>query len=273
MMKRFRILTVLLALSLLTATIGCAPSEAAPEQESGDSVEAKGGYATPEKAAEAFMEALVQEDLEAAFAACAIDEAASQFNLDDYTSWVQIYYPGMDNFYNEPDNGVMTDLNRSAIKGNIARDIKVFYHWVASDAETRIFLRGVSTPLSEAPENQALYERIKARLAEKPWKTLEVVKTFDTLTLPSAVNYQSMLQEQLFKSAKPLGADAITEVGVIFSLEGEHYVTAVRVLRYGNDWKAQSLYSSVLDIAPRQIVRTLEEVPSDEDEEALRKYI
>jgi hypothetical protein len=186
-------------------------------------------FATPEAAIQHFAESIAKNDVVAALQAFAINQQAAAFDFTAMSERLGVIQPIQT--LSPTEYPMYVDLNRLALISRYGGQLKFFvYSFYATEPLDE------TTPIQDEPEKiSAFIESVNPEQLTglKIDKVIRMIATSDKLL--------EVWQQQ----AKPVGADEVTELVVLYELDGSYYLGGARLLRYGESWKLDGL-SSVL---------------------------
>ncbi|MBN1500232.1 MAG: hypothetical protein JW982_08755 [Spirochaetes bacterium] len=194
-------------------------------------------FATPEAAIKYFIAGIAKNDLNYALQACAIKEAADNFSFKKFTERLNalIFWSSMA----PSEYPFYADINRADRISFISRQIKFFCFSMLS-AEKDYSLT-VPEP-SEERINDFIRSSDPSKLAD-----LRIIK----ITVPYPDLIESERNQRNWKlQAAIYGAETKTERIVLYELNGKFFTGGISLLKYGSNWKIESLSSSLANTSP-----------------------
>jgi hypothetical protein len=186
-------------------------------------------FATPEAALQHFAESIAKNDVRAALQAFAINQQAAAFDFTAMSERLGVIHPIQT--LSPAEYPMYIDLNRLALISRYGGQLKFFvYSFYATE------------PLGETTRIQDEPERISAFIESVNPEQLANLKINTVIRI--IANSEKLLdigQQQ----AKPVGADEVTELVVLYELDGGYYLGGARLLRYGESWKLDGLSSAL----------------------------
>lgn len=238
MKKKFlRCIAILLCLGLLA---GCSAKGSNKELESWNIQEKS--FGSPEKAIEYYVGKIAENDFKGALEACA---TSSYVNGLDFAAQVSraksiILYsdaPSKSQFYKE--------INYAKRISDLASWTKMMVFSLVLPEQYHDLLEGLPLKI-ESLDQEKMDDLIKDFDPQKA-KNLKI----KLMTTPHSERmYSEKGIENSQKQAKVVGADEVTERVVLYELDGVYYYGGFRVLRYGKDWKIESLVSMYAGTSP-----------------------
>lgn len=213
--------------ALLNTVSASSPPGTAATQESA-------GYATPEDAVFAYMEALRRADLGAMASAFAIETYAANYDFAAYVELIRAYSPNAPIKFpaSDPFNvAVNIESRRAHVVGGI------HYQYLTLCCPDIDPVEVVALPDDAAVTN--FVDDLSASANSDVLSSIDSF-TFVPLEAVSADTYEVYTsgrnEENIARRAAVLGADEMTDLAVRFpSLDGEVYAL-LSVVRYGDDW-------------------------------------
>lgn len=176
-------------------------------------------YDTPEKAIQSFINAVKSNDYDAAISICPAKKIAEGY---DYAAYVEKKSMPSGLLIVPSNNEYNTKANADIFKGHFATRVVVF---------TNTFFILNATDFNEAVENTTDLSTLK---------NLSVI-SIDEPYLVNKESYITLMNEQ----GTFFGADEMTERVALIEFEGKTYVEGFTLLRYGDSWGIQYLYSEL----------------------------
>ncbi|HEY1134418.1 MAG TPA: hypothetical protein VGE77_07555 [Nocardioides sp.] len=210
------------------------------------------GFATPEEAIEFATERLADGDADGAVGAWASEEQAAGLDLAGYLERLQTYpawepalVPGDDDFFRE--------IAETARAGGAADQYR---RLVVSLLLPEVDLTQGSTLGDDGPSAQEIAEALdSSRLESLRAQRIERVEG------------PERLEEQYAESARLVGAEERREYLVLYEWDGDTYLGAVGLLRYGDEWRIDTLSSPIANVG----VAALEPATDADLDEALEE--
>ncbi len=194
-----------------------------------------GRFLSPEAAVEFYIGALTELDIEAALAACAVNEYAGEFDAE--SAFVRMHMisptiaaPNQYAFYQA--------MNQAAFLGTITSMMKRFIYSFTDSEAAQAVLAGTMYPLSEDPAGQAL-EFVES-VDPSVIRELNVVSI--DLPNPDMFNSENH-QRNCEATARIYGAEEITDRVALYEFDGSYYYSGFQTARYEDCWKIISLTS------------------------------
>jgi hypothetical protein len=193
-------------------------------------------FSTPEEAIEHFVAAVAGNDFKEAMAACAVNEAADNFDAAAYIARLKVitYYMGAPSDYE-----FYRTLNRAYVLNQITNQLKYFTYSFFDSEAAKAICGGQNYALQDFEKDAAQFvaDVDPAVLAD-----LRILR----MDLPYPETYNSENNEgNLLNFTATYGADEATDRIVLYELDGETYLGGFTLLRYGNSWKIISLSSAI----------------------------
>ncbi len=185
-------------------------------------------FATPEAALQHFAQSIAKNDVTAALQAFAINQQAEKFNFTAMSERLGAVQPLQT--LSPAEYPMYVELNRLALISRYAQQLKSFvYSFYASE------------PLDETTRIQDEPERISAFTESV---NPEQLANLNINTVIRIMATSEKLLEIGQQQAKPVGADEVTELVVLYELDGGYYLGGARLLRYGESWTLDGLSSA-----------------------------
>jgi hypothetical protein len=187
-------------------------------------------FATPEAAAQHFASSIARNDVASALQAFAINKYADTFDFRAHAERLQVIdiYRGLA----PTDYEMYKQLNRLELLSRYAFNIKLFtYSFYSSEP-----LDSSLIPLQAEPERLETFINSvnPEQLADLK---IERALRFKPLSEKMKQNWQAQ--------ATPVGADEATEVLVLYAFNDQYFLGGFYLLRYGEHWKINGLYSAL----------------------------
>jgi hypothetical protein len=187
-------------------------------------------FDSPEAAIGHFANSIANNDLTGALQAFAINDYADNFDftaMSERTGVINIYQSLAPSEYS-----LYAQLNRLELLSKYAFNIKLFcYSFYSSEP-----LDGSTILLQDEPER---VEAFIASVNPEQLANLTIKRVFRINALSERMKQNWQAQ------AKPIGADEITELVILYELDGSYFLGGFSLLRYKESWKISAL-SSVL---------------------------
>jgi hypothetical protein len=186
-------------------------------------------FATPEAAIQHFAESVAQNDVMAALQAFAINQQAAAFDFTAMSERLGVIQPFQT--LSPAEYPMYVDLNRLALISRYGGLLKFFvYSFYATEP------LDATTPIQDEPE------RISAFIESVNPEQLAGLKIAKVIRIIASSDKLLEIGQQ---QAKPVGADDVTELIVLYELDGSYYLGGARLLRYGEGWKLDGLSSAL----------------------------
>jgi hypothetical protein len=187
-------------------------------------------FATPEAAIKHFANSITQNDLPGALQAFAINDYADNFDFTAYAERIA----ALDIYRSlaPSEHTLYKQLNRLELLSRYASSIKLFSYSFYSPEP----LDGSIIPLQdELTRVSAFIDSVNP----EQLANLKIERTlkFNALSERMKQNWQAQ--------AAPVGADEATEMVVLYALDGQYFLGGFYLLRYGESWKINGLYSAL----------------------------
>lgn len=188
-------------------------------------------FVTPEAAIEHFVESIAKNDAVAALQAFAVNEYAEKFDFTSMSQWLGAIdpYKGL-----APSDYTMYEqLNRMNLIGRYAQQIKLFSYsfYISETLDGKI--------IGPVKEDLVRVRNFVSSVNPEQLANLKIAKGV------RIIGTSRKLLDMLQRQAMPLGADEITELIILYELDGNYYLGGARLLLYEDSWKLDGL-SSVL---------------------------
>lgn len=198
------------------------------------------GYDTPEEAAEAYLEALKNQDIDAMVAVFAVESSAENYDLQEMYELYQAYVPSLEMPFpgsNSYNNEMNIEGRRSAIIDQILWQYKTF-NFSSSGLND-----GITITLSDQPD---LISDMEKDTKDYVFSDLKMTGTMDPEDLVEQYA-DDRTQEFIDKRAKPYGADGkdIADVVIEFDADGDSWYFCPTLIRYEGRWYIQTLNGTI----------------------------
>jgi hypothetical protein len=195
-------------------------------------VTATPAYTTPEAAIEAYMQGIAAGDVQAIFAASAIDEAALGFDFISYVERMQamplLTSPA------PAEYPLYAEMNRERRQNDVLTFVRNFAYSLLSAEDVEDGL--IAQPGAE---------RTAAFVAAVDPQRLSGVEVLKIgVPEPDILNGEQY-QKNAGQIARIFGADEMTERVALLEFEGKTYLLGFMLLRYGEEWKVMSQTSTL----------------------------
>jgi hypothetical protein len=198
------------------------------------------GRATPEAAAQLYLEGLQSVDLAKMLSAFAVETYVDCFDFAAHLESTGVYSPEMTIAYPNV-NSLFRDINVESRRQEIVSRIKM----------QMMSLVGLSvsgfnpTPApfqAETADTEipSFVERFQDGLGDVAFQQLQFTG-FVSPSLLSALYSDEKLRQNMARQAAILGADELQSVVASFSVHGKQYLFCCNALRYGEKWYLESL--------------------------------
>lgn len=214
------------------------PTSAPPAANQSTNAAAEQSFDSPEAAIKSFVSAIANSDFAAAEQAFAVNEYAQKFDFIGYADWIKALEPLT---MLAPSKYTMyQDMNEAAARGELARATKMFIYsfFVTKGMDSS------SGGLFVAANEDDVTQFVKA-VDPSGLRSLQIVKIGVPWSAESSSDVVQKMQDKLHTEAGLYGADDMTERVVDYNLNGQYFEGGFRLLKYGNDWKILTLYSSL----------------------------
>jgi hypothetical protein len=191
-------------------------------------------FSTPEEAIEHFVAAVADNNYKEAMAACAVNEAAENFDAAAFAARRRavMYNMGAPSEYE-----FYQTLNRAFYLNQITFQLKFFTYSFFDSDPAEALCNGENYPLQDY-ENEAA--QFVADVDPAMLRELKIIR----IDLPHRELFNSEEhQDILAGSAIDYGADEAADRIVLYELDGKTYYSGFLLMRYGGSWKIYSLDS------------------------------
>ncbi len=205
-------------------------------------------FSKPEDAINHFVAALSENDLQKALQACAVEEYAQGYDFAGMMDRMKSFMPIQQMAPSE--YGLFAEMNRITAMGMLVNQMKMMVY---------------SFFVPEVKEGITMYVGGGADEAKKFAEAVDPGKLKNLKLLRIDPPMQNILYsekniESFQKVAKFYGAQDMTERIVLYELDGKIYLGGFGLLRYGDGWKIQRLYSN---LAGSSVAGTVDETTMD----------
>ena len=187
-------------------------------------------FNTPEKAITYFMKSLINNKINNAFKACAINDYSENYNFNafsrqlDSISHLQSMAPSEYEPY--------VELNKIQSLARIGKQIKLFYYSILSSESDLLDHKN-------KPFNGQIEKFIQA-VDPKRLSVLEVI----SIDKPSLVD-DERYKKNASASSQCFGADDATERVALLKYNNDFYILGFHLFKFGSSWKITSLCSPI----------------------------
>lgn len=198
------------------------------------------GYDTPEEAAEAYLIALRDQDMDAMLSTFAIESYIENYDLNAMVERLQAYTPYMEVPF--PNSIPYTkELNLEARRSSITHSISNQYQFF--NELLKDFYYGQTIVLHDYPD---LVDDMEEATEDYIFEDLEITGSMDPEDIIGLYE-EERNQENIAKQAKVFGAkaDEVANVVITFEADGEEYVFCPQLVEYDGRWYIQSLQGNV----------------------------
>lgn len=213
-------------------------------------------FKTPEEAVTAYIDAVKNQDLDAALATTAVDRMSKGFDFLDHADRLKAItiagdMPATDPFF--------TSINKATNAGLFAKRIQLLVYSLMTDTA----LNDANTVvLSEHPT--AATDMYAALRAER-LSGLSIAR----IGVPHPARFNGRQAQYSFaRGAKVYGGDARTERVALLSFEGRSFLIGFGFIRYGDDWLIDVQASALADTA---FLGAVKQITPDEFEALTRE--
>lgn len=203
---------------------GLSFSAMAAEKTEGD------GFASPEAAAAAYVEAFKNEDMDQMLAAFAVETFAANFDFDEYVENTQMYAPTVDFI---PNTGAVSErLNAEAQRGVITKEARYQYltlsGWKGADYAQNAAM------LSDFGSGAQLREGIFGSDEQSVFADMELLGFVDMAALNDS--YAGMAENMKAALPKNFGADEAQPLAAYIKSNGKNWIMCLDAGKYGDSW-------------------------------------
>ncbi|MFN8619977.1 MAG: hypothetical protein U0869_04390 [Chloroflexota bacterium] len=181
------------------------------------------GYATPEDAVTAYLEAVKAADIEGVLATAAIDEMAQGFDFVAQVDRLRVWMPNLPAPATDP---FLTEMDRIQLQSQLLSQTRGLVYGLLTDLD----MQNPSVVQADADWAKALVAQLDlSRLAG-----LEIGPIAD----PAAeLSNSQKVADSFAKQAAIYGADELVERVATIGLDGKAYQVGFGLIRYGDTWK------------------------------------
>lgn len=189
------------------------------------------GFDTPEQAAEAYLDALRNADVDQLIATFAMETYVERFNFEKSLNRIKAYTPAMEQRL-PPANDFTKVVNLAQRQGNLAAAICRQYLALFIDDMT--ILEGVPLPLTEE-ETAELARTLADPACLQALRTLRLVEFLPPAQLSDMYDSERN-RENIAVRAAMFGADELADVAARVEIGNRRYLFFFDVVRYGDRW-------------------------------------
>ncbi len=207
-----------------------------------DKIEGK-GYDTPEKAAEAYLIALRDQDIDAMISTFAIESYVENYDFNALIEFYKFYGPNMEMPF--PNSTPYTkELNAESRRQFIARNISNQFFYCNDLIEDNEY--GKTLSLKDYPD---LVEDMEKASKDYFFEDLEITGSMDPEDISDFYEGERN-QENIAKQAKIYGAtkDEVANVVITFELDGDEYIFCPQLIEYNGRWYIQSFQGNLSNL-------------------------
>lgn len=205
------------------------------------------GYDTPEEAAEAYLEALKNQDLDAMVATFAVESYVDNFDYEAYLNRLQAYSPGYRFSFSYPNNSEYIRQMNIATRVSLITQIIDLQYTVFNLPE--VMTQGITIPLSDEEEvknfiaeyekatENYVFEDLKITGTLAPEEFLEAYAE-DLVELYASDRYKEIMDNR----AIVLGLDGedVANVVITFEANGQNWIFYPQLAKYEDKWYMES---------------------------------
>ncbi len=212
-------------------------------------------FATPEAAIQYFAESIAKNDVVAALQAYAINQQAELFDFTAMSERLQVVSPRQ--MLSPSEFPLYVELNRLVLLSRYAEQLK-FFAYSFYYRENEAFKDGELEQTILIQDNPELVSEFIASVNPERLANLTVARTLRFIA--TSEKMIKVFQDQ----AKTVGADDVTELIILYELDGSYYLGGARALRYGKSWKLDGLYSALAGVTGSGTVTKTTQAEFDE---------
>ena len=200
------------------------------------------GYDTPEEAAEAYLEALRDQDIDAMMAVFAIESCGNNYDLEEFCTRINSYSPYMDMKYpntNEYNINMNIETRKASIINQISEQYRLYN------------MPSVDPSLTMSPYTSEINTAIEKDLENYVFDDLRITGTVSPDELTHDLYGSEKSQENLLKQVKPYGVrdlEDVANVVVTFEADGDTWYFCPQLVRYDGKWYIQQSLGYVAQI-------------------------
>ncbi len=202
------------------------------------------GYDTPEQAAEAYLEALKNQDLDAMVATFAVESYVENFDFEAYLNRLQSFQPGSRSYFSYPNNDeYMRQLNIATRVSSITQTID--FQYIVFNA-LEVIGQGGTTVLSGEEEIKGFIAEYEKATENYVFEDLKITGTLAPAELVEA--YASdRNKENMDNRARVLGLDGddIADVAITFEANGQDWIFCPELVKYNDKWYMESFLGTL----------------------------
>ncbi|NLT11991.1 MAG: hypothetical protein GXY06_06245 [Clostridiaceae bacterium] len=207
-----------------------------------DKIEGR-GYDAPEEAAEAYLIALRDQDVDAMISTFAVESYVENYDFNAMIERLQAYVPNMEMPF--PGSTPYTkDLNLESRRKFITQNISNQYFYYNELIEDYSF--GLSNTLKDYPD---LVEDMEKATKDYYFEDLEITGSMDPEDI-SDIYKDERNQKNLADQVKIYGVkkDEVANVVITFEVAGDEYIFCPQLIEYNGRWYIQSLQGNLANL-------------------------
>jgi hypothetical protein len=204
------------------------------------------GFASPEDAAKAYLEALRDQDVDAMLSTFAVESYVAHYDLEAMVERLKAYMPNLEirlpntNEYNR-------QLNIASRRNQLAAMIvNQYIYYNAPDALSD----GAPIMFEDSGKIADFIEDLERDTGDYVFADLEIGDTLEPEDV-SDMYMTDMNLENIARQAKTFGADEddVANVAITFEADGEDWVFCPQAVRYDGKWYLQSAQGNLAILA------------------------
>ncbi|MBN1775828.1 MAG: hypothetical protein JW817_05115 [Clostridiales bacterium] len=201
------------------------------------------GYDTPEEAAEAYLIALRDQDMNAMISTFAIESYVENYDFNAMVERLQAYTPNMELPF--PNSTPHTkELNLESRRKIVTQSITIqyfFYNYLIDDSGY-----GTTLTLNDYPD---LVDDMEKASKDYFFEDLEITGSMDPEDLSDLYEGERN-QENIAKQVKPYGVkrDEVANVVITFELDGDEYIFCPQLIEYNGRWYIQTFQGNLSNL-------------------------
>lgn len=233
-----RLLLIFLVLGVVFAVSGCF-SKKEKEKESS-------AIETPVQAAEAFYQAVKDNDMDAINSLLAASDMAESVDVSEMLERNRYY--DISGTLVQPVNETAITLNRKRLEGAFYLQLQYFYFGffindIFTSDEKEIFER----PNIALFDNSDMAEKIVELMEEVDYDSLKTLELYDVIETNSLMDENGGRGNSFRLLREIFGAEDFTRVIVIYQLDDNYYGGGLGLIQYTDGWKIYDLRCYELD--------------------------
>jgi hypothetical protein len=199
------------------------------------------GFSSAKEAALAYAEGFANQDVGKMLSACSVESTIDNFDSVEYIKYTRSFYSSISkNYFNVTNSeNILGELNINQRKRGLEGQILMSYKLIAAPWLWEYWLNDEGEIWTRLIENETELNDLMADLNDaedsEDLKQIKIISTEEPQVYSDAYDEEAN-QKILREQAKIFGAERIEDIVVNLEVNGEPYLMALEMAKYGDKW-------------------------------------